>query len=262
MSQLTITTVQTGLFWQNKTANLEMLTQKLEEVSSGTIVVLPEMFNTGFSMLPEEYGEDMSGETVSWMRDITAKHRFILTGSLIIQEKDAYYNRLVWMLPNGLLGYYDKRHLFGFGGEDKSYTAGKKRLVARVNGWRILLQVCYDLRFPVWSRQQIKTDGQPEYDAIIYVANWPHVRIHAWRSLLIARAIENQAYVIGVNRVGSDGKGIQHSGHTMVVDALGEVLYEVVDKEEIMTHTLNFETLQSIREKFPFLKDADSFTLG
>lgn len=261
MSQLSITTVQTGLFWQNKAANLEMLTQKLEQVPAGSIVVLPEMFNTGFTMLPEEFGEKMGGETIAWMQEITAKHRIILTGSLIIQEKDAYYNRLVWMLPNGLLGYYDKRHLFGFGGEDKYFTAGSKRLVSRVNGWRILLQVCYDLRFPVWSRQQMK-EGQPEYDVILYVANWPAVRSHAWRSLLIARAIENQCYVVGVNRVGSDGKGVHHSGNTMVVDPLGALLYEAVDTEELATHTLEMETLQAIRNKFPFLKDGDSFTIS
>jgi len=262
MSKLSITTVQTDLFWQNKPANLEMLDKKLRTVPAGTVVVLPEMFNTGFSMEPKEYGETMTGETVSWMREVAASQKCILTGSLIIQEKEAYHNRLVWMLPNGTLGYYDKRHLFGFAGEDKHYTAGKKRLVAQVNGWRILLLVCYDLRFPVWSRQQSKPDARTEYDAIVYVANWPEGRIAAWRSLLIARAIENQAYVIGVNRVGCDGKGIQHNGNSMLINPLGEVLYEAVDKEEIATHVLDFTILQSIRDKFPFLKDSDHFTIG
>lgn len=261
MSKLSITTVQTDLFWQNKPANLEMLDKKLKTVPAGTVVVLPEMFNTGFSMEPEEYGETMAGETVSWMREVAASRKCILTGSLIIKENEAYYNRLIWMLPNGTFGYYNKRHLFGFAGEDKHYTAGKKRLVAQVNGWRILLQVCYDLRFPVWGRQQMKQDGQAEYDAIIYVANWPEMRIVAWRSLLIARAIENQVYVIGVNRVGKNGKGIHHGGHTMVVDPLGDVLYEAVEIEEIFTHTLDIKTLEAIREKFPFLKDADIFSL-
>ena len=162
------------------------------------------------------------------------------------------------MLPNGQYGYYDKRHRFAYAGENEHYSAGHKRLVASVKGWRILLLVCYDLRFPVWSRQAAE-DGLPEYDLIIYVANWPERRSHAWKTLLQARAIENQSYVAGVNRVGDDGNNIAHSGDSMIIDPLGEILYHGVGKEEVFTLALEKEKLDAIRERFPFWKDADRF---
>ena len=165
------------------------------------------------------------------------------------------------MLPNGQYGTYDKRHRFAFAGEDQHYTAGTERFIASVNGWKINLQVCYDLRFPVWARQQFDEEKNFEYDALIYVANWPERRSHAWKTLLQARAIENQCYVIGVNRVGDDGNGIYHSGDSMVVDPLGEVLYHKKDEEDVFTITLNKENLQTVREKFQFWRDADEFTI-
>jgi omega-amidase len=238
------------------------------------------MFSTGFSMQPEKLAETMDGETVQWMKDVAAKNKIILTGSLIIQENDDFYNRLIWMLPNGQVGYYDKRHLFAFGEEDKHYTPGNKRLIASAKGWKINLQVCYDLRFPVWARNRIlETDStteqsaidaisggpipktRPEYDLMIYVANWPERRNHAWKTLLCARAIENQCYVVGVNRVGRDGNNINHSGNSLVIDPLGEVLYHMADEEDVFTITLQKEHLEEVRTKFPFWKDGDNFSL-
>jgi omega-amidase len=261
MSQLTISTVQTSLFWEDKSANLAMLGEKIQGIHEHTeVVVLPEMFTTGFSMEPARLAETMDGGTMQWMKDLARNKRIILTGSLIIEEGGDYFNRLVWVLPNGQVGYYDKRHLFAYGGEDKCYKAGNKRVVASVKGWRILLLICYDLRFPVWARQSSASEG-PEYDLIINVANWPERRIHAWRTLLAARAIENQSYVVGVNRIGLDGKGIAHVGDTLVLDPMGLPLYHGADREEVHTITLNKQPLDETRQQLPFLKDADGFTI-
>ena len=259
---LTVTLIQTDLIWEDKAANLNMLEYKIRSLQERTeVIVLPEMFSTGFSMKPEQFAETMDGESVEWMRKLATERKLILTGSLIIKENKQYYNRLLWMLPNGEYGYYDKRHTFGYAGEDKYYSQGDKRLIASVKGWKVNLQVCYDLRFPVWARQSSDENKTPEYDALIYVANWPDRRSHAWKTLLCARAIENQCYVVGVNRVGNDGNNIYHSGDSMVIDPLGEVLYHVKDEEDIFTITLDKDHLQTVREKFPFLKDADEFKI-
>jgi omega-amidase len=261
VSTLSITIIQTALHWEDKAANLQMLEQKIGSIKEKTeIVVLPEMFSTGFSMKPELLAESMEGDTVRWMKRIAAEKRIILTGSVIIKENNSYHNRLIWMLPNGEYGFYDKRHLFGYAGEDDHYTAGTKRLIASVKGWKINLLVCYDLRFPVWARQQSQPEG-PEYDLLIYVANWPERRAHAWKTLLQARAIENQSYVVGVNRVGNDGNDIPHSGDSMIIDALGEVLYTKHNEEDIFTIALDKASLEETRQKLPFLKDADDFMI-
>jgi predicted amidohydrolase len=261
MSSLTITLIQSLLHWENKAANLQMLEQKINSIKEKTeVVILPEMFSTGFSMKPAALAESMDGETVKWMSKLAAEKKIILTGSFIAEDSGRYYNRLVWMLPNGQFGVYDKRHLFAFAGEDKHYTAGAKRLIASAKGWKINLQVCYDLRFPAWARQQ-SGKGDPEYDIIIYVANWPERRSHAWKTLLQARAIENQCYVIGVNRVGNDGNNIYHSGDSMVIDPMGEVLYHKKDEEDIFTIQLDKAHLQAVRDKLPFLRDADDFII-
>jgi len=258
MSTLIITGIQSSLHWEDKEANLQMFEEKIFSISQPTeIVVLPEMFSTGFSMQPKKLAEPMDGETVEWMKRIAAKKKIILTGSVIIEEDRNFYNRLVWVLPNGQIGYYDKRHLFAYGDEDQHYTAGKKRLIASVKGWKINLMVCYDLRFPVWSRQQ----GDFEYDVLIYVANWPERRVHAWTTLLRARAIENQSYVIGVNRTGDDGNKIPYTGESMAVNPMGEILYHKNDEEDVFTVTLDRSDLEKTREKFPFWKDADQFTI-
>jgi len=271
MTTLAITTIQTNLHWEDKAANLQMFADKILSIKEKTeIIVLPEMFSTGFSVFPEKLAETMDGDTVNWMKEIAAKKKAIVTGSLIIKEptnipagRQYYFNRLVWMLPNGQCGIYDKRHRFAFAGEDQHYTAGNKRLIASVNGWRINLQVCYDLRFPVWARQSVNPGNAEasEYDVLVYVANWPETRSTAWKTLLRARAIENQCYVVGVNRVGTDGNDKYFSGDSMVIDPLGEILYHRKDDEEICTTTLNKEHLQTVREKFPFWKDADKFEI-
>lgn len=262
MSSLTLTIIQTDLVFENKTVNLERLKTKIENIEQRTeMVVLPEMFSTGFSMQPELFAETMEGETVKWMKEIAEANKIILTGSIIIEEDGQYFNRLVWMLPNGQLGYYDKRHLFAYGEEDKHYMGGNKRLIASVKGWKINLLICYDLRFPVWSRQQSGVD-ETEYDLLIYVANWPEKRSHAWKTLLCARAIENQCYVAGVNRVGKDNKNIYHSGNSLVIDPLGQVLYHMADEEDVFTITLQKEDLDKARTQFPFWKDADDFTIN
>ncbi len=268
MSTLTITTIQADLHWQDKEANLRMLEDKLRNIEEKTeIIVLPEMFSTGFSMQPADYAEKMDGETVGWMKEMAAKYRAIITGSLIIEEDGQYYNRLIWMLPNGQYWSYDKRHLFAFAGEDEQYSPGNKKLIASVKGWKINLQVCYDLRFPVWARQgaPIYTEDNtlhPQYDILLYVANWPERRSHAWKTLLCARAIENQCYVVGVNRVGKDGNDIYHSGNSMVIDPLGEVLYHMANEEDTFTITLQKDHLDAVRTKFPFWRDADEFNIG
>ncbi len=260
MLPLTITLIQTKLHWEDKPANLTMLEEKILGIKEKTeVVVLPEMFSTGFSMKPAALAETMDGITFNWMKRIAAEKRIILTGSVIINEDENYFNRLIWMLPNGEYGFYDKRHLFGFALEDQYYTPGGKRLIASVKGWKINLQVCYDLRFPVWARQQSQEDA--EYDVLLYVANWPERRNHAWKTLLQARAIENQCYVIGVNRVGDDGNNIYHSGDSMVVNALGETLYHNAHEEEVFTITLQKDSLEETRNKLPFLKDADGFII-
>jgi predicted amidohydrolase len=263
-STLTVTTIQPDLAWEDKTTNLQRLERQIFSIPEPTeLIVLPEMFSTGFSMQPERLAEPMDGPTVRWMRDIAARRRVILTGSVIIGEEGKYYNRLIWMLPNGEWGCYDKRHRFAFAGEDDHYTAGNKRLIGSVKGWRILLLVCYDLRFPIWSRQTPAEPGEPEleYDCILYVANWPERRSLAWTTLLRARAIENQSYVIGVNRVGNDGNTIAHSGDSMIIDPLGEILYHGQGREEVHTQTLQKEKLAGVRQRFPFWRDADHFTI-
>ena len=267
MPTLTITTIQTNLHWEDKEANLLMLEKKINALEGATeVVVLPEMFNTGFSINPAKLAEAMDGETMAWMKRMSAENKVIITGSIIIEENGNFYNRLIWMMPHGEFGYYDKRHLFAYSGEDKHYTSGQKRLIASVKGWKINLQVCYDLRFPVWARQG-KVEAEPginqvpEYDVLLYVANWPERRSHAWKTLLCARAIENQCYVVGVNRVGSDGNEIDYSGNTLIIDPLGEVLYHMADDEDIHTITLKKEKLEEIRTKFPFLNDGDAFLI-
>ncbi len=199
----------------------------------------------------------MDGTTLHWMKERSAEQNIILVGSLIIEENNQYFNRLIWLQPNGKIEHYDKRHLFAFGKEDEHYSAGKKRLIVSVNNWKINLQVCYDLRFPVWARRT----EDAEYDVLLYVANWPERRIHAWKSLLVARAIENQCYVVAVNRVGKDGNDIYHNGCSMVIGPLGDILYQKEHDEDVFTITLQKNVLEEVRSKFPFWKDADKFEI-
>lgn len=262
MSTLTLTGIQASLFWENPLANRNMLEEKINSIDGKTeLVILPETFSTGFSMKPALLAEKMEGETMQWMRRISSGKKIILTGSVIIEEEGSYFNRMIWMQPDGNYGAYDKRHLFAYAGENREFSPGKKRVIAQVKGWKINLQICYDLRFPVWSRQAPRRDTHPEYDVLIYIANWPERRNHAWKTLLQARAIENQCFVVGVNRVGNDGNGIYHSGDSMVIDPMGEILFTKSHEEAVFTLTLQKDKLDKIRTQFPFWKDRDFFTL-
>lgn len=257
-SSLAVTIIQPQMAWEDKAANLAHYKALIEGIKGvKEIVVLPEMFSTGFSMSPERLAEAMDGTTVQWMKDIARKHRIILTGSVIIEEEGAYYNRLIWMQPDGRYYKYDKRHLFGYAKEDEHYTGGDRKLIVQVKGWKICPLVCYDLRFPVWARYA----HGAEYDVLLYVANWPERRRLAWKTLLQARAIENQCFTIGVNRVGEDGNGIAYSGDSSIFDPLGECLLQVSHEEKVQTIMLDKDVLDHARSHFPFLKDADRFII-
>lgn len=254
---LQVTLIQPDIVWEDKEANLAQYEEHINCVKGKRcVVVLPEMFSTGFSMQPEKLAETMDGPTVAWMKKMAAQCPCILTGSVIIEEDGNYYNRMIWVQPNGHVGYYDKRHLFAYAGEHEHYTAGEKRLIVSVNGFKICLQVCYDLRFPVWVRNQ-----NSDYDVLIYVANWPERRSLAWKTLLQARAIENMCYCIGVNRVGTDGNDIAYSGDSSVFDPLGELVWQQSNEQAIHTVTLSKNKITESRERFPFLKDADKFRI-
>ncbi len=260
---LSVTLIQSHIVWEDKAANLARYSALLTGISGPKeVVVLPEMFATGFSMEAHRLAEAMDGATVAWMRSAARQHRCILAGSVIIEEGGCCYNRLVWMQPDGTAHHYDKRHLFAYAGEDKVYTPGARRVIVSVKGWRVCLQVCYDLRFPVWSRQTTSTEEAPEYDVLLYVAAWPERRALPWKTLLPARAVENQCYVVGVNRVGEDGGGIHHSGDSGVWSPGGEVLYTAPAGEEaVHTVVLQRQALDETRSRFPFWKDGDRFVL-
>lgn len=258
MNDLTVSMVQANLHWQDAAANRATLDRCLSQISIPTdLIVLPEMFTTGFSMDAAALAEPMDGPTVAWLREHAAAHQAVVTGSLIIEENGQYFNRLLWVRPDGSLSYYDKRHLFTLAHEQDTYTAGTARLVEEWRGWRICPLVCYDLRFPVWSRNQT---AQP-YDLLLYVANWPAVRRNAWITLLRARAIENLSYVLGVNRVGQDGLGHEYAGDSALLDMRGDYLLQAGNLHSCITRTLRREDLEDFRTKFPALNDADAFAL-
>jgi predicted amidohydrolase len=275
MNDLRITVIQSDLHWENKEKNIEMFSGKIRSIVEQTdLIVLPEMFTTGFSMHPEKFAEDMNGSTINWMRTKAKEKNAVIAGSFICEESKAYFNRLVWMNVDGTYSYYDKRHLFRMGDEDNHYGIGQKKLIVELKGWKICPLICYDLRFPVWARNK-KTEsriknqksGQNkvvdlEYDVLIYVANWPERRAYPWKSLLVARAIENQSYVIGANRIGTDGNDMYHSGDSMMLDFKGELISKIPSgKEHIETITLNYSDLSEFRKMFPVLLDADDFEI-
>ncbi|PJJ54424.1 amidohydrolase [Hymenobacter chitinivorans] len=259
MSDLTVSFVQASLQWHDPAANWAELGQHIEEISIPTdLIVLPEMFTTGFSMDAANLAETMDGPSVAWMKQLAASRDAVVTGSIIIRDQDQYFNRLLWVRPDGMLSYYNKRHLFGVAGEKDVYTAGTERLVEEWRGWRICPLVCYDLRFPVWSRNS----ATAPYDLLLYVANWPASRRTAWITLLRARAIENLAYTIGVNVVGIDGNSLAYAGDSALLDMRGEYLVEVGNHETSITRTLRRADLEAFRERFPALHDGDAFYLG
>lgn len=257
LQDLNVTLVQTNLYWEDATANRAMLEEKIFSISDPTdLIILPEMFTTGFSMNPAKVAEHMNLHTTRWMQQMAAQTGAVITGSAVIKDQNNYYNRLLWVSPDGQVDTYDKRHLFRMGNEHEVYAGGTQRLIKKLKGWKICPLICYDLRFPVWSRNTILA-----YDLLIYVANWPQVRMYPWDSLLVARAIENQSYVVGVNRVGLDGNNVPHAGHSTVIDFTGKVLFREIDHEVVHQHTLNKGTLDAFRRNFPAYLDADSFTI-
>ena len=256
MRDLTITLVQADLAWQDPAANRARLAALLDAAPAlGELVILPEMFATGFTMRAPAHAEGMDGPTVTWLRSEARTRGITLCGSLVIASGGRYYNRLVWAPPAGEPGWYDKRHLFRMAGEHRHYSAGAERRVFDLGGWRVCPLVCYDLRFPVWSR------GANAFDLLLYVANWPVARRPAWRALLPARAVENQCYVAGVNRVGTDGHGVAYAGDSGAHHPLGHALLDLGDREGVGSVVLRGDELEAYRQQFPAWQDADPFTL-
>jgi omega-amidase len=263
MQDLTVSLVQSDIHWQSIDANLAMFEEKLwTSIPETDLIVLPEMFTTGFSMTARALAEPMNGKTWRWMRQMADQFNAVLTGSYIVCEKGDYFNRLIWMEPGGKFGFYDKRHLFRMSGEDRHFSSGSRFYTASLKGWNIRPFICYDLRFPVWTRNKVeKSSGKPGYDLILFSANWPASRINAWDTLLRARAIENSAYCLGVNRVGQDQEGIIYNGHSCIYNFKGENLMSVSESEIIHHVVLSASQLTLYREKFPVHFDADDYKL-
>ena len=251
-----IALIQSILSWENPNENRQQLEEKINSISQYVdLIVLPEMFTSGFTMNPKNVAETMQGETILWLKKLAKARNCAITGSLVIKENGNYYNRLVFVFPNGELQYYDKRHLFTLAGEDKIYTAGKEKLIVEYKGFKICPLICYDLRFPVFSR------NVEEYDVLIYVANWPKPRTNAWDILLKARAVENMSYVIGVNRIGTDDNNHEYVGHSQAIDFLGNYLLEAKEEEGVFVIELDKNQLIETRSRLNFLNDQDRFEI-
>ena len=258
---LTVSLVQTAIQWHDPAANrmllAELLASALASPGLTDLIVLPEMCTTGFSMEAEAQAEPYPGPTLAWMQEQAARYDAVVTGSVLLRVEERYYNRLLWVRPDGSHSCYDKRHLFRAAGEHAVYTRGQHPLVEEWRGWRIQPLICYDLRFPVWSRSR----RDAPYDLLLYVANWPQPRIEIWKALLRARAIENQAYTAGVNRLGTDGTGLDYNGQSALLDMNGDYLAQAGNLQTVLTHTLQADALQLMRERMPVMLDADDFSL-
>ncbi|MDH5366471.1 MAG: amidohydrolase [Cyclobacteriaceae bacterium] len=260
MQDLTISLIQSDLYWHDRSANLAQFEEKIWQIEESTdIIILPEMFTTGFTMDVGNYSEPMRTHTFNWMEQMAAQKNAVITGSYIVNEGGHYYNRMVWMQPDGTYVSYDKRHLFRMSQEHRYFSSGRDFVIAQWKDWRICPLICYDLRFPSWSRNSYLIDKEiMDYDLLIYVANWPIPRIGAWDILLQARAIENLSYVAGVNRIGIDGNSILYNGHSRVINFKGEIEHNMNSNEGIYTHTLKADELIRYRKKFPTYLDADN----
>ena len=251
-----IALIQSDLYWEDISKNRNNLESKINQIESEVnLIVLPEMFSTGFTMNALAVAEIMNGETILWMKEMANQKNCAITGSLVITENDRFYNRMFFVFPSGEIQYYDKRHLFTLAGEDKTYTSGTEKVIVEYLGWKICLQVCYDLRFPVFAR------NVENYDLLIYVANWPKVRTNAWDILLKARAVENLSYVVGVNRIGFDANKYEHIGHSQAVDFLGNYILEPQETEGVFVVELDKNVMLETRKKLDFLSDKDTFEI-
>lgn len=251
-----IAIIQSSLFWENPEGNRDYFEEKINAISEAVdLIVLPEMFSTGFTMQPEKVAETMQGTTVLWLQSLSKAKNCAITGSLVIKENNNFYNRLVFVFPSGEIQFYDKRHLFTLADEDKVYTSGNQKLIVDYRGWKICPLICYDLRFPVFSR------NTEEYDLLIYVANWPKLRVNAWDILLKARAVENISYTIGVNRIGIDQNNLEYNGHSQVIDYLGNFVLEPQETEGVFMIELNKDEMLETRKRLGFLNDQDAFEL-
>ena len=260
--QLNVTLVQIELLWENADGNRKLLDKKLNEVEDSDLIILPEMFTTGFSMNPEHLAETMNGLTVKWMTKQADKLQAVVCGSVIIEEHSKYFNRFIAAYPSGEIQTYDKKHLFTLARENEAYSSGTHRIILNIKGWKVLPMVCYDLRFPVWSRSQKQPESAWEYDVVLYVANWPKPRILQWDVLLQARAIENQSYCVGVNRIGNDRNHLEYVGHSSAYDFVGIELLALKEGERIETVILKKDKMDFFRSKLAFQKDADDFTIS
>ena len=262
MQDISITFIQSDLVWKNHLANLKAFEKKISQVNSPTdLIILPEMFNTGFVVEPQGIDTNAAEDSLAWMKKVAKKKDAVIAGSMIVNDHDNFYNRFYWVLPNGDFKSYDKRHLFSLGNEHLRFTAGVESVIIEFKGWKIKPLICYDLRFPVWAKNNYQS-GNYDFDLLIYVANWPAARSHAWKSLLLARAIENQAYTIGVNRIGKDGNGTPHAGYSGVIEPKGEwISKEVQDIESVQTIMLSADALKTYRNKFTVGLDWDKFDI-
>lgn len=263
MQDLKILALQADLAWENPERNQRGFEKKIErEIDSHHLVILPETFTTGFPVDPRKYAEEIEGPTIKWMRKIAALYNTVITGSLLIKTDVNYANTLIWMYPDGNFEFYEKRHVFSMGGEHKKISAGKNKLTINLTGWKIRPMICYDLRFPVWCKNSYDEKNRFEYDLVIFIANWPAVRSYPWKTLLLARAIENQAFVIGLNRVGIDGPGNSYSGDSMIVDFKGAIMKQGIEgKEQALSIMLSYNDLTDFRNKFNVGLDWDKFTI-
>jgi omega-amidase len=254
---LTITLIQTDIFWENPTANMAMLEEKIMRMEEQTdLIILPEMFNSGFTMNVQKVAEPMNLTTFKWLKQMSAQTGAVITGSFAVKVGEKVFNRLIVMQPDGTFDFYDKRHLFRMGFEMEHYSGGERKIIVEIKGWKILPLVCYDLRFPVWSR-----NVNLEYDLLLYVASWPQQRAYVWNTLLQARAMENLSYVAGVNRVGIDGNDIEYFGESAIIDFKGKCLFQEKNKEIVHTQTLSWQALEDFRQVFPAHLDADNFEI-
>ena len=255
-TNLKLCLLQSDLHWEDVDANLAIFSERISALSTPVhLIVLPEVFNTGFCAEAARFAEPMEGPTMQWMASQAMDSGAVVTGSLTIAEHGTIYNRMIWMRPDGSYAHYDKRHLFSLGHEQEEYQPGASQQTVELQGWKINLQICYDLRFPAWCRSEAPFDLQ------LFIANWPKQRATAWNTLLKARAIENQCYVAGVNRVGTDGRGAYHSGDSTIIDPMGVPLVQASDTEETIITTLDHSSLASVRRELPFLKDRDRFSI-